>query len=371
MCTGNVAVLMERTLEEVQCKLKTQLGVSADGCQHCEAFPMCGTGQGSGCSPGTWAVVSNLLFKAHAAGSHGATFQSYDRSLHVDVSMIGFVDDSSGQVNLFHLDAQPTESTLLPMMQHDAQLWKNLLHSSGGDLNLSKCSYHYHRFAFTADGHPVHQGPSDSLRIRLVQADNVTIEDITQLSSYDPHETLGHWKSPAGNGKEQRATLQKKSDAFATTLAKSPMERRDGWTFYTAMHIPSIGYTLGQSHHSQQQLRKIQKRAMQWIKPRSGYNRCTPDAVTCGSKELGGATFRSLYSIQGESQILVFLKFWRHPTSLPGQLLRITVSWVQALAGVGFPVFSRPSVPLPQLDFLQLDSFSATVPCNQRLVLCS
>ena len=69
--------------------------------------------------------------------------------------MIGFVGDSTGQVNLFHTNIPPTAEMLVQLMQHDAHLWNDLLWASGGDLELQKCSYHvlYWKFLGTALHH--------------------------------------------------------------------------------------------------------------------------------------------------------------------------------------------------------------------------
>ena len=66
--------------------------------------------------------------------------------------MAGFVDNDSGQVNLFGEDEPPTPDRLLLMMQHDAQLWADILRDSGGDLELPKCSYHFVHYAFLQGG---------------------------------------------------------------------------------------------------------------------------------------------------------------------------------------------------------------------------
>jgi hypothetical protein len=39
-------------------------------------------------------------------------------------------------------------------MEHDAQLWQDLLHVSGGGLALPKSSYHSLHFTFRANGTP-------------------------------------------------------------------------------------------------------------------------------------------------------------------------------------------------------------------------
>ena len=46
--------------------------------------------------------------------------------------MIGFVDDSTGQVNLFDQNDPPSAEVLVQLMQHDAHLWNKLLWASGG-----------------------------------------------------------------------------------------------------------------------------------------------------------------------------------------------------------------------------------------------
>ena len=68
--------------------------------------------------------------------------------------MIGFVDDSNGQVNAFLQSPQPSPEELISKMQEDAQTWNDLLWSSGGALELTKCSYQILHWEFKADGSP-------------------------------------------------------------------------------------------------------------------------------------------------------------------------------------------------------------------------
>jgi hypothetical protein len=50
--------------------------------------------------------------------------------------MVGFVDESTGQVNHFVQDTQPSPEALLVIMRKDEQLWNDLLWVSGGALNF-------------------------------------------------------------------------------------------------------------------------------------------------------------------------------------------------------------------------------------------
>ena len=56
-----VCFVQGNTLQEIRYKLKTLLGVSDEDYQHCELYPIYGTGQGSGSSPGIWLVISSTL----------------------------------------------------------------------------------------------------------------------------------------------------------------------------------------------------------------------------------------------------------------------------------------------------------------------
>ena len=55
--------------------------------------------------------------------------------------------------------------------------------------------------------------------------------------------------------------------------------------------------------------------------------------------------FLRWYWLQGEAQILMFLKHWQTTTQI-STTLRIAVSWYQYHSGVGFPLFETPDVPI-------------------------
>lgn len=70
--------------------------------------------------------------------------------------MIGFVDDSNGQVNSFYdTDDVAHLQELVTKAQHNATKWSELLHATGGSLELSKCSYHVLYGKFSIQGAPV------------------------------------------------------------------------------------------------------------------------------------------------------------------------------------------------------------------------
>ena len=128
--------------------------------------------------------------------------------------MIGFVDDSNGQTNCFLLDETgQTVDEAMKQTQRNAQNWSDLLNVSGGALELSKCSYHVLSWKFSAQGDPVLY-PDRTRYSPITVTDRQTgiSHDLEYLSPYTAHKTLGHYKDPAGNQKEQHRQLQRKSD---------------------------------------------------------------------------------------------------------------------------------------------------------------
>lgn len=190
----NVVFVHATTLAETKYKLKTSLGISDEFYSNCQAFPIYGTGQGSGNSPAIWCIISSTLFSCHQQQAYGAYFCTPDERMSVSLSMIGFVDDSTGQVNDFKATEQPTPEFLREIMRHDAQLWSDLLWVSGGLLELNKCSFHQLHFDFASDGTPCMRAGTYGNPLEIPDASLLTNVTIPAKSVFTPHKTLGHYK---------------------------------------------------------------------------------------------------------------------------------------------------------------------------------
>eukprot|EP00957_Ditylum_brightwellii_P193115 14703668-Ditylum_brightwellii.AAC.1 len=126
----NITFVHATILAEAKLKLKTALGVSDDYYQHCEMFPIYGTGQGSTNSPTIWLIISSTLIDIHEELSNGATFSDRLKEIEVHIPLVGFVDDVTGQTNNFY-NENVTPATLIHLMQEDAQVWSDLLWLTG------------------------------------------------------------------------------------------------------------------------------------------------------------------------------------------------------------------------------------------------
>jgi hypothetical protein len=153
----DVCFVHAATLQAAKFRLKTAMGVSEEFYQHCHAHPIYGTGQGSRNFPVIWVFISSILFKCHEKYAKGAVFESPDRTVTIRFYMVGFVDDSTGQVNDCRSNVVTPLDDLIKMMAHDAQLWNDLLHISGGLLKVSKCPYHIVYFTYRKKWNTLHE----------------------------------------------------------------------------------------------------------------------------------------------------------------------------------------------------------------------
>jgi hypothetical protein len=75
---------------------------------------------------------------------------------------------------------------LIAMMQHDAQLWSDLLWASGGALELPKCTYHFIYFDFTPTGEPCMRPGQVGPPLSILSGDRKTCE----ISNFAQHSQL-------------------------------------------------------------------------------------------------------------------------------------------------------------------------------------
>ncbi|KAI2506424.1 hypothetical protein MHU86_8050 [Fragilaria crotonensis] len=360
------------TLEKAEFHVRTELGISPTSYRHEPEFPVYGTGQGSANSPAIWCFLSSTLFDCYDTRAHQAIYWDTHNDVRVHFGLIGFVDDCNGQTNAFGSDGSTaTVHQIVSQAQANAQCWSDLLHASGGALELSKCSTHILQWQFSLSGAPVlvpmHSCPEVSMEVWDRQADSE--KTLQVLPAYKAHKTLGHYKDPAGTQREQYRQLKKKSDAITAFMWETPLSRLEAWTFYFACYLPAVSYPLANSSLTKLDLERVQRKAMSIIVPRCGFNRNTKKAILYGPLALGGANFRSLYVQQGVSQVMMFIRHWRKQ-SLTGRLLRIAVSWFQAQVGVSFSILENVHSALPQLESKWLSSlrlFLANIEAKLRL----
>lgn len=292
----NLAIMNGKVLRNTRYHLKLPHGLSTTSYQHTPPLqPVYGTGQGAGNSPAVWTCISSVLFDCHDDHAHGAFFESSDTSASVRIGMAGYVDDSTISINTGNQDVP----SLLKKAQHDAQLWFDLLWNSGGNLSLSKCSFHFIAYNFDSSGEPFfrdHILPY-SHRLELRSYDRNATVNIKCLGSRKSHRTLGCHKSPDGGQTTQLEVLETKCMHYATVVAHSRLKQHEARTFYDSIFLPSVGYFLPTCHFAYDNLHDLQSKANAEIFAATGYNRHFSHAIMFAPKQIGGGGYYHLYDL--------------------------------------------------------------------------
>ena len=275
----NITTINATTLQHTKYVLKTQLGTSQHSYTHTPESPLYGIGQGVGNSPAVWALLSSTMFSLYSSQAHRAHFYNPSKTLHSQVDMVGFVDDTSGSINEF-LDPNLHEPEYyIKLTTHDAQLWNNILCLSGGTLQAAKCLYHLLYFDFTSAGIPYIQGDPipPLLQIKFNHATLPT--PLRNLTAYTSHKTLGVHKVPAGQAMKQIDSLILKSQQYSKVPQTNYLTLMEAWIFYNTIYLRSITYPFPSITISQQNCYVIQKQIKSLLLRKCGYNRNSPTVV--------------------------------------------------------------------------------------------
>jgi hypothetical protein len=349
-----VAVVHARTLHEAKYKLRTAIGISEMDYSHHATFPLYGTGQGSGNSPAIWLLISATLFDVHSSLARGATFTDQSGTISVRLTLSGFVDDTNSSLNDWQPQSEADLSTLLHLLQQDAQLWNDLLFISGGKLELSKCSFHVLRFEFHPNGTP---RPDLTIPSSIHLIDSISGQPIAipALRANEPHKILGHLKAPAGNQKKQLQAIQKKTKAISRLIATSSLSRYGAKLAYGAKYLAYLRYVLPQCHFSPSKLRQIESTTIPPLIAKCGFFRKTSYSLLFAPVDYAGGGFVHWDTIQGAGQILHFLKHWRTATEI-SQSLKIDLMWCQWQSGLSQSILVDTHTPVSYFDARWLPS---------------
>jgi hypothetical protein len=288
-----IAKLHGATLAQMKYYVSTALGISEASYSHSTDSPVYGTGQGSCASPSIWLQICSVLFDCHNQRSYGANYSSPDGSIKFKTSMTGFVDDTKGQVNDMDSPYPLPLHELLAHMQADAQLWGDLLHVSGGALEIPKCNYYIMQWKFLPSGIPVLDSDIETV-LHIAQGDRTASVTITNDAITIAHKTLGTWKSAARDQVKQTKVLEHKSNQYARTMMASPVTRVDNWTAYYAIYLPKMTFVLPTCYISEKKLDKIEQRAVGATLTKGGFVSSFPRKVAFGPVRYGGISMRPL-----------------------------------------------------------------------------
>jgi len=339
-------------LATMQYTIKTTFGISTRYIQSTPGSMLFGTGQGSGASPAIWLMISTVLLTALSdLIPRGMYYMSPDQSTVVNRYSDAFVDDTQNGLTDAHLRHSWSVETLLSNLQEMAQTWEKLLFSSGGALELSKCSYYLLLWKWV-NGLPVLTTINESSPTRdliLTSGESKLPTTITRREFSEPHKTLGVWMCPNGDETAQINYLRSEANKTASLIATSKLTKTESLLAYKTFWIPSVTYSLGTTTMTKAELRSIQSQATSSFLQKMGFNKHYPRAVSFGPECMGGLGLKDLYVEQGVSAIMLLMGHLYYNTE-PGKMIRIALDNLQMEAGTSDNLLYDPTPSLPYIS---------------------
>ena len=237
---------------------------------------------------------------------------------------------------------------------------------------MSKCFYYILYYDFHKNGSPFllapHQMPNTE--ITITSGDDPTPRLISHKDCHDAHRTLGAHVKPTGEAETQGTVSEARSNQITEGIRLNPMARNEALMGYRHIWLPSVGYALTCVPVGPQQLRKIEKQAINAFLPKMGFCSKSCRAVIFGSRAYGGYGLTRLSDFQGVNQASLLLQHIRLHDSI-GKMLLIGYAWHQSFCGVGFQILQDPTPLLPHAsggwfvtlrNFLGVSNMSITIP---------
>ena len=123
----------------------------------------------------------------------GLDITSFDHSLSYKLHIIGLVDDKQQYANDWK---DNSEQTICDNLQTAASTWEQILYTSGGALELSKCAWYLIAWEFTPSGIPYINNKPHTNAINIQSSNNNKLRSIQNLKINEICKYLGVTSNP-------------------------------------------------------------------------------------------------------------------------------------------------------------------------------
>ena len=233
-----------QTLEESKYHISTADGIAEEHYSHTSQTRVYGTGQGSTLSPSAWALVCSQLFKTHKKHAIGSVYINPDGTLRVELDMSGFVDDTKGHTNDMDFETSLAAEALRKRLEHDAQLWSDLLWVAGGQLEHSKSYFYMMIWEFDDDGTPYLKDCTHE-QMELWNFHRTAVTAVECKKNDESRRTLGVFHSLGRDRAMAAEEILTKTDKFVEKFRGISCTPREATVAYHSFFMPSgMHYTI-------------------------------------------------------------------------------------------------------------------------------
>ena len=335
------------SLQKAAHRIRTAFGVSDKKYGDDLEDPLQGLGQGNGCGPAGWAIVSTPIINMMRVLGFGATFFTAMSVQLITFVCYAFVDDT----DVVHTaqDVNTKGEAILTQMQEVIDHWEGGLRATGGAI-VPKKSYWYlidwiwekgkWRYASIDDipGDLTIRDTCGSKRV-ILQRYNLEIAK----------ETLGVFLAMDGNNREEIVKLRAKTQEFADQIRTGSINKWDAWYAINATIMMTLQYPMMATTITEKEWDFIMRPIRESGLPKVELSRKFPSKILYGPKIYQGLGIMHPYFNQELSHIATCLYEGERPT-ITGELIRASLEQLQV--EIGLPGY------LLQQDFSKLESLA-------------
>jgi hypothetical protein len=322
---------MFKSLQQAAHRIRTAFGVSIKKYGDDRDIPLQGLGQGNGCGPAGWAIISTPIINLMRAAGFGATFLTAISVTLVAFVCYAFVDDT----DVVHTaqDVNTTGEDILKQMQQVIDHWEGGLRATGGAI-VPRKSYWY-----LIDW--VWERGKWRYATQVDLPGNLTVRDTCGtkrviLKRYDPDiakETLGVFLAMDGNNKDEIIKLRHKTEEFAEQLRTGVINKWDAWYAITSTIMKTLEYPMLATTITESEWDFIMQPIRKSGLPKIELARNFPSKVLYGPKKFQGMGIMHPFYSQEMSHLALCLHEGESAT-ITGELLRASMEQLQLELGL-------------------------------------
>ena len=332
----NVCKLQAKTLQTMKYKVQTALGISAEHYQHSENEPIYGSGQGAGHSTTNWLFHSTPMMKTIEKHCKGCTISTPNKDTTYTKHILGFIDDKTQYANDWNNN---NIQTITNNIQHAAQSWEGLLHTSGGKLEISKCCMIVLDWTNDSKGSQVLLPTNNLNTISIKDSEDKKQYEINLLQNNEPFKYLGITSSNDDDQNHQFQTILQATTEGSRILSTSPFKNYQA-KLYLFTHLnPKIHYPLSCASLSQKQYDSLHKAHISNAISSMGYNRTWPSALRFGCHKYSSLQLKDMQTEATIRKINGIRSLLQKKDS--SKAVHILIAWYQHASGITFPILER------------------------------
>ena len=294
-----------------------------------------GLGQGNGCGPPVWAVVSSRMFEVLHKRGLVTSFKTPMTKKILELSGFAFVDDSD---ILADADSKNNPVETMINMQKAIDCWEGVAKSTGGALAPSKSWWYLIHYKWDNKGQWSYGDTSNLTNRNLKPCDKYNkLIDLEYLPATQGKKMLGVHLAPDGNNKLQFKKMKDKARELAGFARAGHIKQHEAWIALQTMAMKSLEYPLPALTMTEDECEKVMWILIQSFLPKLGINRYMKRDVIYGSKSKQGLGIKNLFITQGLAHVNDLIEhMWKD--TITGHLIVTELHNLRLEVGSNIPI---------------------------------